>query len=166
MTRLPGGLARPALIGLAALIVLVVVGAFLAPVLLFAGGGIMFSTGSACASGTVTTAQPPVSTQASDSIPANYLSLFKSIGAQYKVPWVVLAGIGKIEIDARHDRLSLWIAEPAIELEDLRTGGREHQAEVEEPAVHHSVGLQPAHRRLDDLFHDRFTHRIGQQFVC
>ena len=99
MIRLPGGLAKPALIGLAALLVLLVVGALLAPVMLFAGGGIMFSTGSTCASGTVTTAQPPVSTRASDSIPANYLSLFKSIGAKYKVPWVVLAGIGKVESD-------------------------------------------------------------------
>ena len=99
MTRLSGGLVKPALIGLAAMFVLIVVGAFLAPVLLFAGGGIMFSTGSTCASSTVTTAQPPVSTQASDSIPANYLSLFKSIGARYKVPWVVLAGIGKVESD-------------------------------------------------------------------
>jgi hypothetical protein len=97
--RLPGGLVRPALIGLAALLVLLVVGALLAPVMLFAGGGIMFSTGSTCASGTLTTAQPRVSRQASDSIPANYLSLFKSIGAKYKVPWVVLAGIGKVESD-------------------------------------------------------------------
>jgi len=93
--RLPGGLAKPALIGLAGLLVLLMVGVLLAPVLLFAGGGLMFSTGSTCASGTTTTAQPAVSTQASDSIPANYLSLFKSIGAKYKVPWVVLAGIGR-----------------------------------------------------------------------
>ena len=99
MIRLPGGLAKPALIGLAGLLVLLMVGVLLAPVLLFAGGGLMFSTGSTCASGTTTTAQPAVSTQASDSIPANYLSLFKSIGTKYKVPWVVLAGIGKIESD-------------------------------------------------------------------
>jgi cell wall-associated NlpC family hydrolase len=97
--RLPGGLVKPAMIALAGLLLLVVVGAFLAPVLLFAGGGIMFSTGSTCASGTVTTAQPPASTRASDSIPADYLTMFKSIGAQYKVPWVVLAGIGKVESD-------------------------------------------------------------------
>jgi cell wall-associated NlpC family hydrolase len=97
--RLSGGLAKPALFGLAALLTLLLVGALLAPVLLFAGGGIMFSTGSTCSSGTVTTAQPPVSMQASDSIPANYLGLFKSVGARYKVPWVVLAGIGKIESD-------------------------------------------------------------------
>jgi cell wall-associated NlpC family hydrolase len=97
--RLPGGLVKPVLFGLVGLLGLVVLGALLAPVLLFAGGGIMFSTGSTCASGTVTTAQPPVSTQASDSIPVNYLSLFKSVGARYKVPWVVLAGIGKVESD-------------------------------------------------------------------
>jgi peptidoglycan DL-endopeptidase CwlO len=99
MIRLSGGLAKPALFGLAGLLTLIVVGALVAPVLLFAGGGIMFSTGSACAAGTATTAQPPVSAQASDSIPVDYLSLFKSIGARYKVPWVVLAGIGKIESD-------------------------------------------------------------------
>ena len=99
MIRLSGGLAKPALFALAVLLTLMLVGALLAPVLLFAGGGIMFSTGSTCSSGTVTTAQPPVSTQASDSIPANYLGLFKSVGARYKVPWVVLAGIGKIESD-------------------------------------------------------------------
>ena len=99
MIRFPGGLAKPALLGLAGLLTLLVVGALVSPVLLFAGGGIMFSTGSTCSAGTVTTAQPAVSTQASDSIPANYLSQFKSIGARYKVPWVVLAGIGKIESD-------------------------------------------------------------------
>ncbi|HEX5190533.1 MAG TPA: C40 family peptidase [Streptosporangiaceae bacterium] len=97
MIRLSGGLAKPALFGLAGLLALIVVGALVAPVLLFAGGGVMFSTGSACASGTVTTAQPPVSTQAADSIPADYLALFKSVGAKYKVPWVILAGIGKVE---------------------------------------------------------------------
>ena len=99
MIRLSGGLVKPALFGLAGLLTLLVVGALVAPMLLFAGGGIMYSTGSTCSSGTVTTAQPPVSSQASDSIPANYLALFKSIGARYKVPWVVLAGIAKIESD-------------------------------------------------------------------
>ncbi|HEX6933044.1 MAG TPA: C40 family peptidase [Streptosporangiaceae bacterium] len=99
MIRLSGGLAKPALFGLAGLLTLIVVGALVAPVLLFAGGGIMFSTGSTCASGAVTTAQPPVSTQAAGTIPADYLALFKSIGAKYKVPWVILAGIGKIESD-------------------------------------------------------------------
>jgi cell wall-associated NlpC family hydrolase len=71
-------------------------------VLLFAGGGLIYSTGSTCSSsgsGGSSTSQPPVSTTAAGSVPANYLSLFKSIGAQYHVPWVVLAGIAKVESD-------------------------------------------------------------------
>ena len=99
MIRVSGGMVKPVIVGLAVIVTLMLVGVLAAPVLLFAGGGLMFTTGSTCASGTTTTAQPPVSTQASNSIPANYLSLFKSIGAQYKVPWVVLAGIGKVESD-------------------------------------------------------------------
>jgi len=97
--RLPGGLAKPAIFGLAGLLTLLIVGALVAPMLLFAGGGLMYSTGETCSSGATTTSQPPVSTAASTSIPANYLTLFKSIGAQYKVPWVVLAGIAKVESD-------------------------------------------------------------------
>jgi peptidoglycan DL-endopeptidase CwlO len=95
--RLSAGLAKPAMFGLAAVITLLVVGVLLAPVLLFAGGGLMFSTGSTCSGGSSTTAQPTASTTAANSIPGNYLTLFKSIGARYHVPWVVLAGIGKIE---------------------------------------------------------------------
>ena len=98
MIRLSSGLAKPAIFGLAAILALVLVGVLVAPVLLFAGGGLLYSTGSTCSSGS-TTAQPPASTAASGSIPANYLALFKSIGARYKVSWVVLAGIGKVESD-------------------------------------------------------------------
>jgi cell wall-associated NlpC family hydrolase len=97
--RLSGGLVKPAVFGLAGLLTLLIVGALVAPMLLFAGGGLMYSTGTACSSGHTTTSQPPVSTAASNSIPADYLALFKSIGARYKVPWVVLAGIGKVESD-------------------------------------------------------------------
>jgi peptidoglycan DL-endopeptidase CwlO len=100
--RISAGLVKPAIFGLAGVITLLVIGVLLAPVLLFAGGGLMYSTGSTCSTGGgsgSTTSQPPVSTTAADSIPANYLSLFKSIGAQYHVPWVVLAGIGKVESD-------------------------------------------------------------------
>ncbi len=99
MIRVSGGLVKPVIIGLAGIVALLLVGVLAAPVLLFAGGGLMFATGSTCGSGTTTTSQPPVSTQASNSIPANYLALFKSIGARYRVPWVVLAGIGKVESD-------------------------------------------------------------------
>src|SRR5690349_12029762 len=78
---------------------LMIIGALAAPMLLFAAGGLMYSTGSTCSSGPTTTSQPHVSTAASNAIPANYLALFKSIGARYKVPWVVLAGIAKVESD-------------------------------------------------------------------
>jgi len=97
--RPTGGLVKPALFGLAGLLTLLIVGALVAPMLLFAGGGLLYSSGSTCSSGPTTMSQPQVSSAASNSIPANYLALFKSIGARYKVPWVVLAGIGKVESD-------------------------------------------------------------------
>lgn len=99
MIRLRGGLAKPAVFGLAGLLTLIIVGALAAPMLLFAAGGLMYSTGSTCSSGPTTTSQPQVSTAAANSVPADYLALFKSIGARYKVPWVVLAGIAKVESD-------------------------------------------------------------------
>lgn len=99
MIRLSGGLVKPAVFGLAGLVTLLLVALLAAPVLLFAGGGLMYSTGGTCSSGTTTTSQPGVSTEAANSIPANYLALFKSTGARYRVPWVVLAGIGRVESD-------------------------------------------------------------------
>jgi peptidoglycan DL-endopeptidase CwlO len=62
--------------------------------LLFAGGG-----GDNCASGTSQVSQPGVSTEAANSIPANYLHWFQTVGIQYNVPWTILAGIGKVESD-------------------------------------------------------------------
>ena len=99
MIRLTGGLVKPAVFWLAGLLALIIVGALVAPMLLFASGGLMYSTGKTCSSGATVTSQPPVSTAASNSIPANYLALFKSLGTRYKVPWVVLAGIAKVESD-------------------------------------------------------------------
>jgi cell wall-associated NlpC family hydrolase len=100
MIRMPSGLAKPAAFGLAAVIALLIVVVLAAPMLLFAGGGLLYSTSNACASaGNGGSNQPPASPTAANSIPANYLSLFKSIGAQYRVPWVILAGIAKVESD-------------------------------------------------------------------
>jgi len=96
--RPSGSLAKVATAGLAAVVALVLVAMLAAPVLLFAAGGLLYSTGTTCSSATKP-AQPPVATAASDSIPADYLALFRSIGARYHVPWVVLAGIGKVESD-------------------------------------------------------------------
>jgi hypothetical protein len=46
----------------------------------------------------------PTSTAASR-IPANYLDLYRSVGAAYDVPWAVLAAIGAIETDHGRSRL-------------------------------------------------------------
>ena len=94
------GLARPAVAGLIGFVVLLIAVLLFAPMLLFASGGLMYSTDSSCTSGQDSgIAQPAASVTAQDSIPANYLQLFKSIGARYHVPWVILAGIGKVESD-------------------------------------------------------------------
>ena len=42
------------------------------------------------------TAQPAASSAAA-AIPANYLADFKKAGAEYGIPWTVLAGIGEVE---------------------------------------------------------------------
>jgi peptidoglycan DL-endopeptidase CwlO len=69
--------------------------------MLFAGGG-----GAGCVPGSgQTLAQPGVSTEAANSIPANYLTWYRKVGQQYGVPWTILAGIGKVESD--HGRTSL-----------------------------------------------------------
>jgi peptidoglycan DL-endopeptidase CwlO len=98
--RFSGSLLKPVLFGGAALMALVLVGVLAAPMLLFAAGGLLYSTSNACASaGSGGANQPPPSTAAENSIPANYLFWFKHVGAQYHVPWVILAGIGKVESD-------------------------------------------------------------------
>ncbi len=53
-------------------------------------GGITGQEASAC------TAQPTASSAAA-SIPANYLADFKKAGAEYGIPWTVLAAIGEVE---------------------------------------------------------------------
>src|SRR5260370_7748235 len=62
------------------------------------GGSLLFAAGVGCpASGGGATAQPAVATAARNSIPSDYLALFKKTGQQYGVPWVLLAGIGEVE---------------------------------------------------------------------
>lgn len=96
-----GGHRRGVLVGIACAVALLLMAALLAPVVMFASGGLLAETGTSCTSGSgsSTTAQPIASISARNSVPANYLTLFRSIGAQYKVPWVILAGIGKVESD-------------------------------------------------------------------
>jgi peptidoglycan DL-endopeptidase CwlO len=80
---------------------LLMTGLLAAPLAIFAGSSLLAVSGTGCASGSGGNAadQPTASQSARNSIPANYLALFQSIGAQYKVPWVILAGIGKVESD-------------------------------------------------------------------
>ncbi len=97
-----GGPRRGVIIAVVCAAALLLMAALLAPVAMFASGGLLAESGTSCTSGgtgATTIAQPIASQSARNSIPANYLALFRSIGAQYKVPWVVLAGIGKVESD-------------------------------------------------------------------
>jgi membrane-bound lytic murein transglycosylase B len=49
--------------------------------------------------------QPRPSLAATTDIPAPYLRLYRSAGARYRIPWPVLAAIGKVESD--HGRVQL-----------------------------------------------------------
>jgi peptidoglycan DL-endopeptidase CwlO len=75
------------------------------PVMVFGGSSMLFAGGGAggCVPGSSgssgTTAQPGVSTEAKNSIPADYLMWYRKVGQQYGVPWTVLAGIGEVESD-------------------------------------------------------------------
>jgi cell wall-associated NlpC family hydrolase len=67
---------------------------------MFASGGLLAVSGTSCtAGGDGASIQPVASKSARAAIPADYLALFRSIGSQYGVPWVVLAGIAKVESD-------------------------------------------------------------------
>jgi membrane-bound lytic murein transglycosylase B len=49
--------------------------------------------------------QPTPSQAAAADIPAGYLRLYRQAGARYRVPWPVLAAIGKVESDHGRSRL-------------------------------------------------------------
>jgi cell wall-associated NlpC family hydrolase len=79
--------------------VLLVTGLAVVPMAVVGGASLIFAAGTGCPANPGRTAakQPAVTTAARNSIPANYLALFKQTGQQYGVPWVVLAGIGAME---------------------------------------------------------------------
>src|SRR5690349_5278070 len=71
-----------------------------APMLMFAGSSQLFSSGNGCSQAKGgKSSQPPPSKEAENSIPSDYLKIFKDTGHKYGVPWVILAGIGKVESD-------------------------------------------------------------------
>ena len=90
-----GRLAALIAIGVAALLVTAVA---VVPMAMVGGGSMLFAAGVGCPSpGASASSQPAVTTAAKNSIPADYLTLFKQTGQKYGVPWVLLAGIGKVE---------------------------------------------------------------------
>ena len=96
----PAGISRGALIGLVVIVTTCLAGLLILPMVIVGGSSLLFAVGGSCAGAQGGTAsQPAVSTEASDSIPASYLTLFQQTGKQYGVPWVILAGIGKVESD-------------------------------------------------------------------
>jgi cell wall-associated NlpC family hydrolase len=88
---------RPVLVAVVVLAGLALLGLLIAPMVMFAGGG-LFQAGNGCRPG-AGTAQPRPSGAARNSIPANYLALFRRAGQTYRVPWPILAGIAKVESD-------------------------------------------------------------------
>jgi cell wall-associated NlpC family hydrolase len=87
----------PVIIGLMAFALL---GFLIIPMLVVGGASLLFAGGSGSDCGSATNAvQPGVSTEAANSVPANYLMWFQKVGLQYNVPWTILAGIGKVESD-------------------------------------------------------------------
>jgi cell wall-associated NlpC family hydrolase len=76
-----------------------------APMVMFASGSFSYEAGSACGSARGAGSQPTASSDARNSIPANYLTWFKTIGRRSGVPWVVLAGIGEVESDDGRTKL-------------------------------------------------------------
>ena len=82
-------------IGVAALLVTAVA---VIPMAMVGGASMLFAAGVGCpSSGFGAITQPAVTTAARNSIPADYLALFKKTGQQYGVPWCLLAGISKVE---------------------------------------------------------------------
>jgi len=92
---------RGLIIGIVCAVGLLVMAMIAAPVVMFASSSFLTESSTSCTSGAgdSSAAQPTASQSARNSIPADYLALFRAIGAQYKVPWVILAGIGKVESD-------------------------------------------------------------------
>jgi peptidoglycan DL-endopeptidase CwlO len=94
---LPDGRGRVAAGALIAVAVVVLMGLIAAPMLIMGGSSLLFESGTGCSA--VEGDQPTASSDARDSIPANYLALFQETGSKYGVPWVILAGIGEVESD-------------------------------------------------------------------
>jgi peptidoglycan DL-endopeptidase CwlO len=99
---------RIAGLSVAGVALLLLLGLLTVPMLIVGGTSMLYAGGGAgdCAGGTAqSAAQPGVSGEAQNSIPANYLMWYRRVGKQYSVPWTILAGIGEVESD--HGRSTL-----------------------------------------------------------
>jgi peptidoglycan DL-endopeptidase CwlO len=94
---LPDNRGRAAAGALVTVALITTMGLIVAPMLIMGGSSLLFESGTGCSA--VQGAQPTASSDARDSIPSNYLALFRETGSKYGVPWVILAGIGKVESD-------------------------------------------------------------------
>ena len=92
-----GGLGKGIVLALVTFAIAGVAGLIVAPMLIVGGSGLLFDSGNGCAA--AQGGQPPASSGAHDSIPATFLALFQATGRKYGIPWVILAGIGKVESD-------------------------------------------------------------------
>ena len=88
----------PIVIGL---LLMALVAFLVVPMLVVGGASMLFagSSGAQCGTAGAGAVQPGVSTEAANSIPANYLKWFQKVGLQYNISWTILAGIGKVESD-------------------------------------------------------------------
>jgi peptidoglycan DL-endopeptidase CwlO len=92
-----GSLGKGLVLALVVLAIVLVAGLITVPLLIMSGSALLFESGSGCAA--AQDAQPRASSDALNSIPANYLADFQASGQRYGVPWVILAGIGEVESD-------------------------------------------------------------------
>jgi cell wall-associated NlpC family hydrolase len=94
----------PIIIGL---MVMALLAFLIVPMVVVGGASLLFAGGAGtnCGSSAANAAQPGVSTEAANSIPATYLKWFQRVGLQYNVPWTILAGIGKVESDDGRTKL-------------------------------------------------------------
>jgi cell wall-associated NlpC family hydrolase len=100
-----GSISRGAILVIVCAAGLLVAGLLVVPMAMFASGTFSFESGSACGSARGNGTQPVATKNARNSIPANYLALFKATGAKTGVPWVILAGIGRAESDDGRSKL-------------------------------------------------------------
>jgi cell wall-associated NlpC family hydrolase len=90
---------------------LLLVGLVAVPMMVVGGSSMLFAAGGNCPGGSggsqsgTTTTSAGASSQAKNSIPSNYLTIYQQTGQKYGVPWPILAGIG--EVESNHGRTTL-----------------------------------------------------------